>query len=279
MKAHTNEDLRPARLSLVGAVLVVAALGLPPALSAQVALYGGTVKEHTVRPGGTEEGSIRLTNKGEEPRRVRLYQTDYRFNAAGESEYPDPGSLNRTNAGWISLRLERTTIAPGENVEIPYRIRVPDSSRTEEPSGSYWSMIMVEVRDGAPEEIDRGVSLGTRLRYGVQVATHIGDSGSRELEYSEQSVRTEEGERRFALTVRNTGTRAVRPEMGIELYDGAGQRLDSRIEQRGLLYPGTSLRQSFPLGDLESGSYQAMILADPGRGEVFAGQYRFDVSR
>lgn len=279
MEAHLNGRLRPARLPLVGAVLAVAALGLPPSLSAQVALYGGTVKEHTVRSGGTAEGTIRLTNKGEEPRGVRLYQTDYRFNAAGESEYPAPGSRSRSNAGWISLRIERTSIAPGESVEIPYRIRLPDASATEEPSGSYWSMIMVEVRDGAPEEIDRGVSLGTQLRYGVQVATHVGDSGSRELEYSEQAVRTEDGERRFALTVRNTGTRALRPEMGIELYDGAGQRLDSRIEQRGLLYPGTSLRQVFPLGDLEPGSYEAMILADPGRGEVFAGQYRFDVSR
>lgn len=269
------------RRSIYTLFALAGALGIllaPSSLSAQVSLYGSTVKEHTVRPGGTAEGSIRLRNRGQESRRIHLYQTDYRFNADGESEYGAPGSIPRSNAGWISTPVTRTTIAPGEDLEIPYRIQVPGEL---EEAGSHWSMIMVEIRDGSVAssgDSAEGMSMGTRLRYGVQVATHLGDSGERDLAYSEQTVRTDGGEREFVLTVKNTGTRAVRPEMGLELYGSSGNRVLSEIEQRGLLYPGTSLRQTFALGELAEGSYQAMVLGDPGRGEVFAGKYRFDVS-
>lgn len=263
-------------------LLAATTLGPATSLEAQVALFGGTVKEHSVRPGEEVEGSIRVRNRGTESRTVRLYKTDYSFTANGENSYAGPGSHDRSNAAWIVVRPRRTVVAPGEEVEISYRIRVPAAEPSEPRTGTYWSMVMLEIQgdmEAAGPDPETGVDLGTRLRYGVQVATHFGDSGTRELAFSGQTLGGDEGTRQFVLTVENTGSRAVRPEMALELYAGSGRQVRSEQEQRGLLYPGTSLRQTFDLGTLQAGSYEAMVLADPGEGDIFAGQYRFDVSR
>lgn len=276
---HTKRMLPILALPVLATALV---FGLPGSLHAQIALYGGTTKEHTVQPGEEVEGSIRVRNQGSQPRDLRLYGTDYSFTAAGDNDYAPPGTLERSNAEWIVVRPRRTTVAAGEEVAISYRIRVPEAGETTEPTGTYWSMVMLEVQGDLAADgpgPDEGMDVGTRMRYGVQMVTHFGDSGTRQLAFSGQSVDVEEGTRRFVLTVENTGTRAVRPDMGLELYGGGGDRVRSDQEQRGLLYPGTSLRQSFDMGPLPAGRYEAMILADPGEGDIFAGQYHFDVSR
>ena len=44
-------------------------------------------------------------------------------------------------------------------------------------------------------------------------------------------------------------------------------------QERGLLYPGASLKQVFALGKLASGTYRAIVFADSGEDAVFASQY------
>lgn len=268
---------------LVLAILVIGAtIGLPDSARGQVALYGGTMKEHSVRPGEEVEGSIRLKNFGSDPAPVRLYQTDYHFTAAGENQFAEAGTLERSNASWISVRPRRLVLAPGEEVAVSYRILVPGSPAADGLTGSYWSIIMVEVRGDAVSvapEADRGLALGTHLRYGVQVATHIAGSGTRSLDFSQQALTEENDERHLRVRIENTGTLASRPEMSLEIYDHEGRHVKSAVEQRGLLYPGTSMEQRFDLSDLDDGLYQALVLADPGRGDVLAGRYRLDISR
>ena len=43
--------------------------------------------------------------------------------------------------------------------------------------------------------------------------------------------------------------------------------------ERGLLYPGTSLRQEFRLGTLAAGTYKALVVVDTGGDQVFGGQF------
>ena len=57
------------------------------------------------------------------------------------------------------------------------------------------------------------------------------------------------------------------------MYDANGALRAKAKQSRGLLYPGTSLRQHFDLGALPAGTYKAVVFADTGEDSVFATQY------
>jgi hypothetical protein len=134
--------------------------------------------------------------------------------------------------------------------------------------------------EGAPSEAGRSspgqprVGLGAIMRYAVQVATHIGDTGTRTIAFENSKVLAHpDSAQRFELDVVNKGERAYRPALWIEVYDDKGALRANARQERGLLYPGSSLRQVFQLGRLPAGSYRAIVFADSGEDAVFASQF------
>jgi hypothetical protein len=135
--------------------------------------------------------------------------------------------------------------------------------------------------EGAPSE--GGASSGGRpqlgvgavMRYAVQVATHINATGSRKVSFVNPKFLTNPADstQSFEVEVQNAGDRAYRPTLWIEVYDEQGTLRTNVRQERGLLYPGTSLKQTFALGKLPHGSYRAVVFADSGEDAVFASQY------
>ena len=249
------------------------------AAQAQIAVLSSAVAEREARPGETYEGQLLLRNTSSEPQEAKLYQTDFFFAADGRAKYSTPGETPRSNAKWVTLAQTTVTIPPGVTIPVAYTVGVPAGGPA--LKGSYWSMVMVEpiprdaaesVRGGAPA---RGkVGLDTRVRYGIQVATHLGASGASRVAFdSVRTVSHPTGQRDFRFDFVNTGERALRLSFTLELYSSAGALVAKREQQRGLLYPGTSARQLFELGVLPPGVYKAVIVADGGGDEVFGGQY------
>ena len=159
---------------------------------------------------------------------------------------------------------------------VPYAVVVPqdDSLR-----GTYWSLIMVE---GAPTEPSGtgsaagkpAMAVGAVMRYAIQLATHIQNTGTRTVQFSSAAAaKTTEGGAALDVDMLNTGERGYRPTLWVEVYDAAGTLRAKAKQARGLLYPGTSLHQHFDLGTLASGTYKAVIFADTGEDSVFATQY------
>jgi hypothetical protein len=234
---------------------------------AQVSVLSSTVEERDVAPGQTYTGRIVVANTANTPQSIRLYQTDYTFKADGTSNFADAGSTPRSNASWITPQANRVTVPPNAEITVPYSIRVPPGDSL---SGTYWSAIMVEGAEAPPPTLDAKpnqtqVGIGSVVRYAVQVATNIGRSGTLEVKFENpQAVKTPTGETALDVDVISAGTRAVRPNMSVEVYDAQGNLKGKGKQQRGLLYPGTSLRQHFEFGSLPSGTYQVIVFADTG---------------
>ena len=74
--------------------------------------------------------------------------------------------------------------------------------------------------------------------------------------------------------MRNDGTSGYRPVLWMEVYDETGALVARKQQDRGLLYPGTSLKQRFDLGKLPSGAYKVVLFADTGDDAVYAVPYR-----
>jgi hypothetical protein len=244
----------------------------PSRANAQIAVVGNAVDEHEAGPGQRYVSSITVRNLTAEPQPVRIYQTDYRFSADGTSNFDSAGSVGRSTAAWIKPSASSLMIPPMADVVLNYEVTVPaiDSLR-----GTYWSAIMVEGQPRLPPQAGRGeIGLGAVFRYAVQVATHLPTTGSRKVRITRQGFRTEAGSRVFDVVVENTGERAYRPNLWIELYDARGVMRKRIEQQRGLLYPGTSLKQRFAFGALPAGVYKALVFADTGDETVSAAQYR-----
>jgi hypothetical protein len=256
------------------ALLAATAFIAPATVGAQIAVVGSTIEERVAAPGETYTGVLVVRNLTQQDQPVRIYQTDYRFFADGTSHFDSVGSTPRSNGRWIVPTVRSLLVAPGSEMSVTYTVKVPANTAL---LGTYWSTIMVE---GAATEAGRAsggrpqVGLGAVVRYAVQVATHVGVAGSRKVSFANSKFLTNpDSTQSFELDVRNEGERAYRPALWIEVYDEQGTMRANARQERGLLYPGTSLKQTFSLGRLAAGTYRAIVFADSGEDAVFASQF------
>lgn len=259
---------------LLTAVLVSASLA-PLTASAQLSVRSNLVEEHQAGAGTRYSGVVVIANASGRAELARLSQTDYRFDADGTTHFDASASSSRSNARWISLQTSHVLVPAHGKVSVPYTVEVPavDSLR-----GTYWSTVLVEsASDGANGAGGAaGVQVGAVTRYAVQVATHVGVASARTVRFGTPVVTASaEGHRGLMVDVLHTGERGARPVLWVELYDATGALRARARQTRGLLYPGTSLRQQFDLGRLAAGTYKAVIFADSGDDAVVAMQFRF----
>jgi hypothetical protein len=250
-------------------------------VDAGVRVIGGLAHEMKVNPGNTYEGIILLANDSEEPQEVKVYQTDYLFFCDGTNKYGEPGKLQRSNANWITFKPERLIIPGNGTTPINYTIKVPDDTSL---IGTYWSMLMVEgIGKGSPESIrpEKGkVQLGIRqvIRYGIQVVSNIGETGSHQLEFIETKLLAKEGGGKFLqIDIENTGEWIMIPMVWAEIYDEEGRYIGNFESSKMRIYPGTSVRHRIDLSDVPKGRYKALIIADAGGDYIFGASYTLEL--
>lgn len=264
------------RAARIAAVFLAGALALPGVAGAQIAVLGSTLDEHTSKPGEAHTGVITVANESDDEQNVMIYQTDYMFFADGRSPFDKAGTNPRSNAAWVTLSATTIRMAPHSRSVVTYRVAVPDDTSL---AGTYWSAVIVEpMRDVRGVSGRNTVGVGSTIRYAVQVASHVTATGSHSIEFSNMRLGTDtSGVPMLEVDVENDGERAYRPLLWLEVYDAEGTLRAKVRQQRGLLYPGTSLRQRFQIGALGAGAYKALLYADSGDESVFATEFRLEL--
>jgi hypothetical protein len=263
----------------IGALVILAFLICPVLGRAQVGIVNGLTQEKICKPGETFQSFITIRNYGLTAEDVRIYQTDYTFTSDGKSYYDAPGKGGRSNASWITPGHKQLSIAGSSQVDLRYAAKVPDDPGL---IGTYWSIIMVEAvpktQAARPDAANKEPRLGVSqvMRYAVQIVTHIGDAGSRELKFLGSELLQEKGQKTFQVDVENTGERWLRPFSRLELYNQKGE-LVGKIEGEHLrTYPGTSVRFKFDVSHIAEGRYKALVVLDNKDSSVFGAQYTLD---
>ena len=242
----------------------------------QVLINGPLTQEKEALPGSSYEDVIEITNPSDEPQEVKIYQTDYLFYADGRILYGDPGKTPRSNANWITFSPKRLTIAPKENVKVYYSVRVPENQSLK---GTYWSMFMVEgIPPASPESSQTKkdkIALGITqiFRYGIQVVTHIGQTGTKNIKFLGSRLFKKDKFQYFELDVENTGERWLRTTMWLELYDLNGNFFGKFEGERLRLFPGTSVRYTIDLSSVPNGTYKGLAIIDCGNNTVFGANF------
>jgi len=183
--------------------------------------------------------------------------------------------MPRSNAGWIKVFLPLDTLAPGERLSIPYTIEVPDNRSL---VGTYWSMLMVAAVLPPSEATAKGaVGIRQVIRYGIQIVTHIGDSGERNIRVANSELVHENEGPVLQIDIENTGERWVRPMAWSELYDEEGTSVGRFESSQQRIFPGCSVRYRFILSQVPGGKYEALVVFDNGDQYLWGAQYTLDL--
>jgi hypothetical protein len=249
---------------------------LPSDLEAGISIGGGLTHERTVRPGEICQGVVTVINTGQEAQEVMIYQTDYRFTCEGDYHYDEPGSNPHSNAPWVAFSPHAVSVPAGGTADVGYTISVPQA---EDLVGTYWSILMIELGGGpaehAADKTTGNIRLGINqiVRYGVQIVTHVGDTGERNLDFLDTRLLRAGDGRVLEIDIANSGQCWLRPLVWAELYDDNGEFIGRFDGGKLRIYPATSVRYTIDLTEVPSGRYKAVVVADCGADDVFGATY------
>lgn len=258
--------------------LTLAALLASSALHAGIAIFGELTRQYQTEAGSEIKGSIQLNNRGETVEQYRISLYDYRFSITGGSEYLPAASIPRSNAKWVQITPETGSITPGETVDVAFTISIPSE---EDLSGTYWSVLMIDPVYAEPSapELEDGQHLfqvHQRIRYAIQLVTHIGSDGKADVRIGDKKLITKEGKSIFLLDVINEGTKWIYPHGIVTIFDSQGEIVKEIDLNKARVYPQTSIQHKIDLGELASGQYTIMSVFE-GEDETFATQYRINI--
>lgn len=253
--------------------------------SKAITVIGHLTHERTTSPGGHYAGRIILENNSDRAEEVVVYQTDYSFQANGLTEYAKPGTLGRSNATWITLRPSRILVEAHSHATINYEIQVPEHGTSDQSNevrgplrGTFWSMIMIEsVPPGRiADQKENRIAIRSVIRYGVQVVTHVGEGGTKQINFDKTRLYKENDHQVFQIDLSNSGETWLKPQVSMELFDLEGHRVGRYESRRTRTFPGTSVRHTLQL-NVPKGSYKALIVADCGGEDLFGNQLTLNI--
>ncbi len=232
-----------------------------------VIISNGLTHIHDLTPGTKTKGRIDLQNTNDTKQVVKIYQRDYFFQYNGETQYNEPGNLQRSNAHWINFGAKTFILEPHEKKIVYYDIQVPDIDSL---NGSYWSVVMIEGANPIKEDVSaEGFKINTLVRYAIQIVTNINQNINSKLEFLNVAAEKENGVQVFQVDIKNTGNYMLRPEISLEMFDSDGKSVGKFLSNKKKLYPGTSARFYIEVPNQKSGNYNAVLLADCQNGNVF----------
>jgi hypothetical protein len=113
-----------------------------------------------------------------------------------------------------------------------------------------------------------------RLRYGLQVATHIAGTGTRSFKFLDARLVKEDTTRKtLEVDIENTGELGARPDVYAEAFDTGGASRGRFPGAPFRMYPGTSVRQRIDLTSLPPGEYRILVVLDAGGEDALAAEY------
>lgn len=223
-------------------------------------------------PGEVYNGELSVMNVGEETEIIRLTQKDYLFYATGKDMYPEAGYVDRSNASWIQFSLDEFSVGPGEKKSVPYMVRVPNDATL---CGSYWSAIMVQtITDTALNTENEGTAkINTALRFALQVVTNITNTGSGSVAFQNPKHHMNKDEFAFSVDIENTGETYFTLNSTAIVYSKTGGYVGTFTGNKKICYPGTSVKLTVNIPELEAGDYQVQFVADGGGDNIFGALY------
>jgi len=239
-------------------------------LQAAVLMQGGYSHEFTTVPGGVYKKSIKLKNMGRTPQEIKIYMEDYMFNSGGRSKFTAARLRKnpRSNSQWIRFSPNRVVLAPGAERVVNYTMRIPRGRFT----GTYWSVLIIEpvaassLESSRKRYNDKKVHMNIQqvARHAVQIVAQMGNTGKANIQFKHPVMKKQAGKRTFSLDVHNVGTRWIKPNVWLDVYNQQGGFVGKFQGDGSRIYPRTSVTLPVDISRLRSGKYKGLFVVDGG---------------
>jgi len=196
---------------------------------------------YTLDPGAVFGDTVAISNLSDEPIRFVIYPTDAvsvvdvgGFAALKDTETPvDVGT-------WIQLAASEYTVPPGQRIDVPFSITVPEDA---EPGDHAGAILAVDADEGNvdPNAAPDGITFNVRHRMGARVYVRVGGPVDPALRIDELAVARDGGTATVTWDVRNTGNLRLSPTAEVRITGLFGRTIRTvPVQQLPELLPGAN---------------------------------------
>lgn len=242
---------------------------------AKLLVKNGLTHTHQSQAGMIVSGKIQIQNAGKTDERVKISKNDLMMDCTtNESSFTSPNSHARSLAKWLTTNVEERVLHPGEEYELLYSIVVPQDSTLH---GSYWAVLMVEGNDPVTEQKPKTVSVGSKIRYAVQIITDINGEETPTLSFDKIDFKAvSDSVQVLKVKVKNESNLSVRPKVVLDLVNANGEKTSTVESSFRRLYPNSCGEYEVVLRNIPKGHYEGILMADYGQ-ELFATNLDVDI--
>lgn len=232
------------------------------ASKAGVVILNGLTHVHQSASGQLITGVIRMKNTDETEQRVIIYFNDL-FQECGKETVLTANTTHKNSIkNWLTTNVNEHVFKANEEYELIYTINVPDDV---EIDGSFWGILMVEVEKPIKEdELEYGVKLESKIRYGIQIIADINERKPSELEFYNIKIEEPDGNKIINVDLKNLGAFYVEPTLVLEVFNDKGEQQKKEEVKFKKVYPNSCKTFTIDISDLPKGAYTAVLVADYG---------------
>ncbi len=266
-------------LSLVVFLMVFGSLQVGSPAAAQTSAVGikivpavlGGDGPMLVKPGDVLNEELAVTNKSELELDMYAYLRD--FKAADEKGSPElivPGSESGNYiSSWLEITSEPIKFLPGQEIKIPYTIRVPENVG---PGGYYGAIVFgTQAPKTKPGEAEKGAAIGVAQQATALILLRVEGKTDERADIREfktdKSIYSTPFDVKFISKIENMGNVHVQPVGMIEIKNMFDKKVASLMvnEDRNNVLPKSS--RSYENNWKENfgfGKYQALLTMSYG---------------
>ena len=242
--------------------------------NANVVVLNGLTHVHKTASGETITGVVKLKNTKDTEQRIVVYFNNMFQECGKETVLTAEFSHENSILNWVSTNVNERVLKPKEEYELIYTIDIPENV---EVDGSYWGVLMIEIEEPIKEEdLEYGVKLESKVRYGIQLILDINERTPSELDFYDVKFLEEGTSKTLNVSVQNMGTFYVQPTLILEVFNEEGNKTKKEEVKFKKIYPGFCKPFSIDISDLSKGFYNAVLMGDYGE-NLYAVDLEFEI--
>lgn len=204
---------------------------------------------YTLNPGGHLNDGVVVVNHGRTPLNVAVYAADAFTNGRGQLDLVTKAQTSTGVGAWVHTDRPHLTIPPGETVEVPFTVTLPENVASGEyVGGIVTSLAQVNEGNTTTTNVDRRVGIKILLRVGGELKPAL-SMEDLHVRYSGTPNPFGKGDATVTYTIHNTGNAILGARQTVAISGPFGHLTvhAGRIDDSPQLLPGDRWKVSIPV--------------------------------
>ena len=158
---------------------------------------------YTLNPGGQLKDGLVVVNHGTTPLDLAVYAADGFTTEGGQLDLVTKDAKSAGVGAWVHAGRDHVTVRPGESVEVPFTVTLPDNAAPGDYMGGIVTSL-TQATDANGSQVDRRLGIRIRLRVGGELTSSLSVEDLH-VRYSGTPNPFRKGDATVTYTIHNTG--------------------------------------------------------------------------